>query len=152
MDEVIKNLENWTDTATKEMLQGVVKKKQKFDNYKQLHLLVMWSTVSVTFCYLLFLYQNVFSVYSYSFAEMFSAFLNMEANAYLLVFTIGLFGLMNVLKKKVDKYEGEYHALRCEIIDKSKDLWKSPEAWANRHQVFEVMKVTYDINLYHENK
>ncbi|MGW9606608.1 DUF2663 family protein, partial [Heyndrickxia sporothermodurans] len=39
----------------------------------------------------------------------------------------------------------------CEIIDRSKDLWKN-EAWKSRNVVFEMMKEKYNINLYHESK
>lgn len=59
---------------------------------------------------------------------------------------------MNVIRQKVDKLEEEFHALRCEIIDKSTDLWNTDEAWRNRHLVFRMMKEQYGINLYHENK
>ncbi len=70
----------------------------------------------------------------------------------MLIVIFGLYGLMNVYRQKRDKAEKEFHALRCEIIDKSKDLWKKEDAWNNRHLVFEMMKQNYDINLYHENK
>jgi hypothetical protein len=59
---------------------------------------------------------------------------------------------MNIFREKKEKAEKEFHALRCEIIDKSKDLWKKEESWTSRHLVFEMMKKTFDINLYHENK
>lgn len=70
----------------------------------------------------------------------------------MLILTIGLFGLMNLLKQKREKAEKEFHDLRREIVDKSKDLWKKEEAWKNRHQVFEMMKNNYDINLFYESK
>ena len=90
--------------------------------------------------------------YSYSFASMFSAYVNNSLNLYIIVFVVGLYGLMNLLREKREKFEKEYHALRCEIIDKSKDLWKQEDQWKHRHLVFEMMKKNYDINLYHENK
>ena len=83
---------------------------------------------------------------------MFSSFVGQETNLYFLVAAGGLFGLMNLLKAKREKAEKEFHALRCEIIDKSKDLWKKEDEWKNRHLVYETMKKHYDINLYHENK
>ncbi|MFK4997736.1 DUF2663 family protein [Bacillus sp. N9] len=51
------------------------------------------------------------------------------------------------------KREGrkEFHNLRCEIIDKSKDLWKE-ERWRSRHTIYAHLKKQYDINLYHESK
>lgn len=152
MDEVIRNLEPWTDQATKQMLQGVVKRKKKFDKYKKMHLSVMWFTVMSAFFYMVYLYKSIYLPYAYSFEALFSVFVNNSMNSYLVVLIVSLYGFMNLLKKKVDKYEKEFHALRCEIIDKSKDLWKNETAWKNRHTVFEAMKKEYDINLYHENK
>lgn len=70
----------------------------------------------------------------------------------MLIFIIGLYGFMNLIRGKRDKAEKEFHALRCEIIDKSKDLWKKEDEWKNRHIVFEMMKENFDINLFHENK
>ncbi|WP_313798456.1 YpbF family protein [Cytobacillus sp.] len=152
MEPSIKMLDERTDQATRRMLQKVVERKRKFDNYKRRHLYVMWATVFITFFYLMYINQTVIEPFSYSFAAMFSAYVNYPANLYLIVFTVGMYGLMNLLRAKREKAEKEYHALRCEIIDKSKDLWKKEEEWKNRHLVYEMMKVNYDINLYHENK
>lgn len=152
MESSIMMLDDRTDKATKQMLQKVVERKRKFDAFTFRHLIVLWATIFSSFIYLYFLYKTVAVPYSYSFAEMFSAFVSQSYNLYALVLIVGLYGLMNLLKEKKDKAEKEFHALRCEIIDKSKDLWKQEEAWKNRHLVFEMMKKNYDINLYHENK
>lgn len=152
MDEDIKNLGDWTDEATKQMLYGVIKRKIKFDQLYRFHLIIMWLTLGVLLLFIYYVYQTVILPYSGSFDRMFTAFVNHELNVYLLVFTAGLFGYMNLLKYQVDKAEKEFHALRCEIIDKSPDLWASPEAWKKRHIVFALLKEKYDINLYHENK
>lgn len=148
----ILQLEEWTDPATKQMLQKVVERKRKFDAFTFRHLVVMWATVFLSLIYIYFLYKTVAVPYSYSFAAMFSAFVDKTYNLYLLVIIGGLFGLMNLLREKREKAEKEFHALRCEIIDKSKDLWKHEDSWKKRHKVFEMMKKNYDINLYHENK
>ena len=146
------DLDNRTDLATRQMLQGVVKRKQKFDRFKTRHLIVMWLAIGVSALFLFHLYQTIIRPYSYSVYEMFSGFVSHDVNLYFLVAAGGLFGLMNLLKEKRDKAEKEFHALRCEIIDKSKDLWKKEDEWKNRHLVYESMKKHYDINLYHENK
>ncbi|WP_141433365.1 YpbF family protein [Bacillus sp. 03113] len=152
MENSIILLDERTDQATKQILQRVVEKKKKFDQYKFKHLLFLWLAVFIAFFYIYYLYRSIFLPYSYSFTTMFSIYVQTSLNVYLLILTVGLFGITNVLKKKVDKAEKEFHAIRCEIIDKSKDLWKKEEAWNNRHLVFEMMKKNYDINLYHENK
>lgn len=152
METPILMLDERTDPATKQMLQKVVERKEKYDALKNRHLIAMWTTIFISFIYFYYVYLSVMTPYSYSFAAMFSAYVGNSVNFYCLVVIVGLFGYMNLLREKRDKAEKEFHALRCEIIDKSKDLWKREEAWNHRHLVFEMMKKTYDINLYHENK
>ncbi len=151
MDSPIQLLEN-TDQATKQALENVRKRKGKFDRFKKRHILSIWATIILATSFLAYLYITVASIYSYSFAAMFSAFVNDSNNLTLLVFCVGMYGTMNLLKVKKDKAEKEYHELRCEIVDRSKDYWKKEEEWKNRHVVFEMMKKLYDINLYHEKK
>jgi hypothetical protein len=90
--------------------------------------------------------------YSYSFFAMFSASVSDAINISLMAVTAILYGAMNVLRQQKDKKEKEYQELRCEIVNRSKDLWKKEEHWKSRHVDFDVMKKTYDINLYHEKK
>ena len=152
MESSIIMLDERTDQATRKMLQKVVERKQKYDRLKSRHLVVMWSTILISFFYFIYLYYYLFQPYSYSFSAIFSSYVNQSSNLYLLIFIIGLYGYMNLIRGKRDKAEKEFHALRCEIIDKSKDLWKKEDEWKNRHIVFEMMKETFDINLFHENK
>jgi hypothetical protein len=151
LDSPILLLEN-TDKATKQMLENVRKRKEKFDKSKRLHTLFIWATITTSSIYFAYLYITIAKLYSYSFAAMFSAFVNDSNNLTFLILTVGLYGFMNVLKQKMDKKEKEFHELRCEIVDRSKDLWKKEEEWKNRHVIFEMMKNNYDINLYHEKK
>ena len=152
MESSIKMLDERTDQATRKMLQKVVERKQKYDRLESRHLIVMWSTILISFFYFIYLYYYLFQPYSYSFSAIFSSYVNQSSNLYLLIFIIGLYGYMNLIRGKRDKAEKEFHALRCEIIDKSKDLWKKEDEWKNRHIVFEMMKENFDINLFHENK
>lgn len=152
MGESILSLDDRTDPATKQILINVVKRKQKYDQLKQRHMLIMSCTLLILFVYLIYLYYSIVGPYNYSFAKMFSAFVDDSLNLFFLIMTVGSYGLMNLFRNKRDKAEREFHALRCEIIDKSKDLWRKEEAWNNRHLVFEMMKKHYDINLFHENK
>ncbi|TCN23011.1 DUF2663 family protein [Mesobacillus foraminis] len=152
MEQLIQNLDGRTDQATRRMLHNVVQRKRKFDKFKKNHLIVMWATIGMAGIFLAYLYLTTIKPYSYSFYEVFSVFVSRSPNLYFLILTAGLFGLMNLLKEKREKAEKEFHALRCEIIDKSKDLWKKEDEWKNRHLVFEMMKKMYDINLFHENK
>lgn len=152
MESSIIRLDERTDQATRKMLQKVVERKEKYDRLASRHLIVMWSTILISFFYFIYLYYYLFQPYSYSFSAIFSSYVNQTSNLYLLIFIIGLYGYMNLIRGKRDKAEKEFHALRCEIIDKSKDLWKKEDQWKNRHIVFEMMKENFDINLFHENK
>jgi hypothetical protein len=152
MESSIIRLDERTDQATRKMLQKVVERKEKYDRLASRHLIVMWSTILISFFYFIYLYYYLFQPYSYSFSAIFSSYVNQTSNLYLLIFIIGLYGYMNLIRGKRDKAEKEFHALRCEIIDKSKDLWKKEDEWKNRHIVFEMMKENFDINLFHENK
>jgi hypothetical protein len=152
MEAEIVNLDEKTDPATKKMLQNLIERKKKFDRYKSRHLMSVWVTIGLISIYFYYLYITVMKPYSYSFAEIFSVYVQNSANLYFLILTVGTYGLMILFKEKREKAEKEYHALRCEIVDRSKDLWKKEEEWKNRHIVFEMMKKSFDINLYHENK
>jgi hypothetical protein len=147
----IAKLNDWTDLATKQMLQNVIERKQKWDKLKQTHLLLLWSSVLITFCFFYYFYNAIIHPYSYSFEAIFSAFFSEEAHLYVFLLIFGLFGAVKVIYDKKEKAEKEYHALRSEIIDRSKDLWKE-DAWKRRYQVYELMKKEWDINLYHVSK
>lgn len=152
MEQPILMLDNRTDPATKQMLENVVKRKRKFDDFKFNHNLSIIITLGLTAVFLFYLYKTIITSYSYSFFEMFSVFLEKDINLWFLVTIMGMYGLMNLLKTKREKAEKEYHDLRREIADRSKDLWKKEDEWKNRHLIFEMMKEKYDINLYHQNK
>lgn len=152
MEQCILKLDDRTDPATKQMLQNVVKKKRKFEKYKFAHNFSITLTLVFTAWFLSYLYHLIVTNYSYSFLDIFSVFLSQEKNILFLMSVLAVYLAMNVLQKQRDKFEKEFHALRCEIVDRSKDLWKKEEEWKNRHVVFEMMKKEFDINLYHENK
>jgi hypothetical protein len=151
MDTPIRLLEH-TDEATKEMLENVRKRKKKFDNAKKRHNYFIMATLMAAFLFLNYFYFNIAKQNSFSFFAMFTASVNDIVNILLLGLTILMYGTMNILKQQREKKEKEYHDLRCEIVDRSKDLWKKEGFWENRHLVFEMMKKNYDINLYHEKK
>jgi len=140
------------DGTTKKVILKIIEKKKKFDLLKRRHILIMWCTIFTTFCYFLWLYKQIAIPYSHSFAVMFSVYVEESINLYILLFIIGVFGYMNVLRQKRDKAEKEFHDLRCEFIDKSKDLFGNSETWNRRHEMYNKLKDFYDINLFHQAK
>lgn len=61
-----------------------------------------------------------------------------------------LFGFMQIqyYSKKYKEADNDYESLRCELIDRSEELWPNTEQWNNRHLFFAFMNEEYDINLY----
>lgn len=153
MDKAILMLDDrLTDYATKVMLQNVIKRKKAYEEFKRRH---FWTTLAMLVLSLLFIvyvYITFVKPYSYSFFDMFMRFISQSSSLFYSLVVFGTYGYMLILKKKMDKAEKEFHALRCEIVDRSKDLWKHEEAWKERHKIFKVLKDNYEINLYHENK
>ncbi|WP_110927585.1 DUF2663 family protein [Bacillus massiliglaciei] len=152
MESAIILLDEHTDQAAKQMLQSVVAKKKKYEKLKHKHIQILILAMSVFFLFMLYLYFYIVIPFSYSFFVMFSAFVSSFIHFFLLAAVIGLYGYLILIKNKMDKAEKEYHKLRCEIIQKSKQLWEKEEEWKNRHKVFDMMKKQFDINLYTENK
>lgn len=153
MDSVISKLDEFiTDQATKRMLQNVVDRKRKFDTLKKKHFWTTMVALLLGFFLIVYVYYYYIVPYSYSFFDMLMSFVKETRSFLYCAAALGTYGYMLVLKRKMDKAEKEYHALRCEIVDRSKDLWKQENAWKARHHIFDIMKKEYDINLYHENK
>ncbi|WP_042355238.1 DUF2663 family protein [Bacillus rubiinfantis] len=151
MDGPIRLLEN-TDPATKQMLENLRKRKEKYDSAEKRHYYSIYGTLIIAFIFFSYFYLAIAKDYSYSFLAMFSATLNDIIAVSLFSLSLISYGAMNLLRQQKEKKEKEYQELRCEIVDRSKDLWKREEEWKNRHLIFEVMKQQYDINLYHEKK
>lgn len=152
MEPAIILLDDHTDQAAKQMLQNVVDRKRKYDLLKKKHLHSLWATMTIAALFLIYLYLYIVIPYSYSFYKMFGVFVGHFNHFLLLAAAAGTYGYMILVKNKMDKAEKEYQLMRCEIINKSKQLWEKEEEWKSRHKVFEMMKKNFDINLYHENK
>ncbi|HEU5138951.1 MAG TPA: DUF2663 family protein [Bacillales bacterium] len=62
---------------------------------------------------------------------------------------IGFFRLKQVTRK-YEEAEDDYEALRCELIDRSEELWPKLDYWKNRHHLFKHLEMEHEINLYHK--
>lgn len=152
LESAIILLDGHTDQTVKMMLDHVVVRKRKFDRLKHRHLQSVWAAMAALIVLGGDIYLFVVLPYSYSFEKMFAEFIGGQTHFLLMLLAAGAYGYMLLTEKKRDKAEKEYQGLRKEIISKSRDLWTKEEEWKNRHKVFEMMKNTFDINLYHENK
>ena len=132
MEPAIILLDDKTDQAAKQMLQNVVVRKKKFEALKKKHLQSLWATMIIAALFLIYLYLFIAVPYSYSFFKMFSVFVDDFSHFLFLAITTGIYGYMLIIKKKMDKAEKEFQLLRCEIINKSKQLWEKEDEWKNR--------------------
>ena len=85
MESSIIILDERTDQATRKVLQKVVERKQRYEQLKSRHLIVMWSTIFISFFYFIYLYYYLFQPYSYSFSAIFSGYVNQSSNLYMLI-------------------------------------------------------------------
>ncbi len=138
------------DEVTKEMLLAVIERKRKWEYLKKRTLLLQVAAFAGLAVFSLYIVLNgaAFGTWSERFAWFFAA----PVHVSFLLFLCTLYWAAVYYKGKSEKAEEEFHALRCEIIQKSIDLWKEEEQWNKRHQVFAWMKREYDINLYYEHR
>jgi uncharacterized membrane protein len=152
MDERIKQLNHLTDAVAKQMLQSVVDKKQKFDKANEKEKRVRWLLIGclgLICIYLLFSFQQLSLV---TYRSVISFVLSSFYHLIIILIIFSLYYYLLEIRKKSEKAEKEFHDLRCEIIQKSADLWRGAEAWRERQHVFSMMKKEFDVNLYYENK
>jgi len=142
---------NHLDKVAKEMLQGVIEKKQKVAHLH--HIIVLLRIVTFTGFSLFAIYFMLFIVYpnEFAFGLIVGDFLNKPVHLVVLLLLFSIYWFMRFYQNKHEEAENEFHALRCEIIQKSADLWKSETEWRERYRIFEIIKQKYDINLFYEN-
>jgi len=151
MDSVLLMLDDGTDEATKQMLQNLIERKRKLDKLHKKQMFFLSLFFLYTFLFIYLFYKKLLIPYSDSTFQIISSFFDSRMMMLLLLAGAALLGAVKIFRDQKDKAEEEFHALRCEIIDKSKDLWKN-DAWENRHKIFEMMERKFGINLYHESK
>ncbi|EMT47346.1 MULTISPECIES: YpbF family protein [Anoxybacillus] len=139
------------DEVTKVILQRIIAhKKEWIDMEKRMK----WALILFLFSLILFglyTYQTIFIPNHTSIQRMIGAIIHDERMLSFVAFVSSVGWLVSFYKKKSEKAEQDFHALRCEFIQKSSELLQE-EAWKKRHLLFTWMKETYDIQLYHENK
>lgn len=151
MDSVLLMLDDGTDEATKQMLQNLIERKRKLDKLHKKQMFFLSLFFLYTFLFIYLFYKKLLIPYSDSAFQIISSFFDSRMMLLLLLAGAALLGAVKIFRDQKDKAEEEFHALRCEIIDKSKDLWKN-DAWEKRHKIFEMMERKFGINLYHESK
>ncbi|ODA15177.1 MULTISPECIES: YpbF family protein [Geobacillus] len=136
------------DEVAKEMLMAVIEKKKKWERLEKRTLLLQAAAFSGLAVFLLYLLAKAaaFGTWGERIAWFFAA----PAHVLILLLLSTVYWAAVYYKGKSEKAEDDFHALRCEIIQKSIDLWQDQEQWNGRHRLFEWMKREYGINLYYE--
>ncbi|WP_404442568.1 YpbF family protein [Sutcliffiella horikoshii] len=151
MENAIKMLNHHTDEATKQTLQLLVEKKRKQDTFKKREWRWRISCCITLGLFLIYIYFFIFRQ-APSNSEGISYFFDRSIHFWIVMFIGVQIGMIKYLLYKKDKAEKEYHDLRKEMVKRSDDYWSKPVDWKQRHQVFDLMKKEFDINLYHETK
>ena len=136
------------DEVTKEMLLAVIEKKKKWERLEKRTTILQVASFVGLAAFLLYVIANVSAVATWS--ERLAWFFAAPVHIFILLLLCTVYWLAVYYKGKSEKAEDDFHALRCEIIQKSIDLWKDEEQWNGRHRLFEWLKREYDINLYYE--
>lgn len=151
LKKTIQELPN-TDETTKVMLQELVDKKDKLDKAEKNHRFHVFISFGLAVILLYNFYNTLGQFVTIRLDTLQMIFSQNNLNFILVILLILDFAWLKVAKGRCTKLETEFHQLRIEICDKSKDLWKSDEAWSGRNHVFAVLKNEFDINLYYESK
>ncbi|WLR43764.1 DUF2663 family protein [Bacillus carboniphilus] len=152
MEKSIDQLEKYADKPTREMLKGIVKRKKKYDQYKVKTTRWLWLSFVLTLVYFYFAWIEIIQPSNNQLVEMFDLFFQTSNHLFYVLVIAACYATAIYYKKKEEKSEKEFHDLRCELIDKSTDLWNEPQLWSKRDEVYSFMKREFDINLYFENK
>ncbi|WP_226666909.1 DUF2663 family protein [Metabacillus litoralis] len=148
----IQLLKDHTDAPTKKMLENLVERKRKFDDYKKKCFKAQFITFLMLMGFVVYLYTFLIKPAGGQIEIVFRSLFDGEIHIFIVLLIVGGYATAQFYKKKEDKAEKEYHNLRCEVIRKSAELWPLPTPWQNRDEVFTMMKEEYDINLFHESK
>ena len=150
MNPPLNELENNLDHVTKQIILNLIDKKMKYLKYKKVHFILL--LISITFSFVTF-YYFYHSAVNQSFSMLDFLMILSRQKYFMILLFIGfsLFGSVKIFSEKMASSEKEFHDLRCEIIDKSGDLWPG-EQWDIRHNIFALLKSKYNINLYHQSK
>jgi hypothetical protein len=80
------------------------------------------------------------------------AFISNSKHLFFLLLVISSYAFWNTLRKQIEKAEEDFHALRCEVIQRSEEFWPSATKQQEKKEVLKYMHQKYGINLYHEHE
>ncbi|MGE6629499.1 YpbF family protein [Bacillus sp. NPDC077027] len=145
-------ISQYMDQPTKKMIETLIKRKRKYEAFARQCKRWQW-TALLSLAILIFYLVISANVHGQLQPEgMIATLLGNELFLFWIMAEVFAFYASYFYKKKEEKAEDEYHKLRCEIIQKSTDLWPQSDTWKDREAVFRFMQTNYDINLYFESK
>lgn len=142
---------NPIDQVTKHMIEQLISRKKQLKKMQQLHLIILLITFIFTLVAIIYFYYQLSINYSETIIDFFFNIVTSPSNLSLFIILSCCFASLKFVSEQVQKLDDDFDNLRIEIIEKSPDLWRSDEAWQNRHEIFEKISEKFDINLYYEN-
>lgn len=115
--------------------------------------LKLYKAVLLTVAAVFLGYVLIFTVmpHRFQYGLMVSNLINDVYHYFFIALLVTVHLRLKFIEKKADTAEKEYNALRCEVIQRSEELWPEGERREKRHLFFKEMKEKYKINLYYEN-
>ncbi|UOE92388.1 DUF2663 family protein [Alkalihalobacillus sp. LMS39] len=144
-----KKYHQYVSSVGKVLLDTLIERKEEEEKTEKL--LKRWAVTTIIclligliYCYLLFTEARFIQLSQ----------LQVVSSNVTIFMLVGLFMFcllqVKYRKKKFDKAEEEYETLRHEIIERAEELWDTTERWEHRYDVFDELKSTYDVNLFHK--
>ncbi|AKU32794.1 MULTISPECIES: DUF2663 family protein [Bacillus] len=145
-------ISRYMDQPTQKMIETLIKRKRKYEGFAKQCKRWQWTALLSLAILLFYFVITANSGGSLQPEAMIATLLGHEVFLFWIMAEVFAFYASYYYKKKEEKAEDEYHKLRCEIIQKSTDLWPQSNQWEEREAVFHFMQTQYDINLYYESK
>lgn len=134
--------------VTAKVLQELMDRKDEVTRWKNAAAkatLFLFVLLAVFLFYVFVIKQGLLSRFS---PGMFRETLS---DPFIWLLAIGLIACFFRLRHVTAKYEeadDDYEALRCELIERSTELWPKLDQWEGRDRYFAYLENEYDINLY----
>ena len=134
----------------KVILSDLIELKSQYEYY--LKKKVLWMYIMIVCLGGFIGYTTLFTLIPYwnNLGMIIRRFLAGSDHLFLLLLSIVSYATFQKIHQTCEKKEEEFHSLRCEVIQRSEELWGQNHLDI-KYQIFEEMKKSYGINLYYEN-
>ncbi|HHY71651.1 MAG TPA: DUF2663 family protein [Bacillus bacterium] len=144
-------MHHYLDEVGQVIIKDLLQLKRKFDKKEaelRFYKLAFLVIVAFFIGYLLFF---IVMPYRFHYGMMISLLVNNVYHYLFIAVIVTIHSRLKFVEKKADMAEKDFNTLRCEVIQRSEELWPDGEKRKQRHHFFIEMKEKYNINLYYES-